>query len=206
MKKILLIIAVFAFIAKGIFIFSSFTEAKDKYKTGDIIFIISASGQGKAIQLATKSKYTHVGMIFKEGDETYVYHAVEPVMKSTLSDFVAYSEDGKYVVKRLKDQAVLNEAVDGKMLAMAKKLLGKHYDIYFNWKDDEWYCSEFVWKLYQRNYGIEVGKLRPLKDFDLPSPAVKEIMAKRYGTNIPLEENMISPGDMYNSDLLITVQ
>jgi len=32
-------------------------------KTGDILFISSGGAQGKAIELATKSKYTHVGMV-----------------------------------------------------------------------------------------------------------------------------------------------
>ena len=64
------------------------------------------------------------------------------------------------------------------------------------------YCSEFVWKLYNHALGIDIGKLRPLKDFDLTHPAVKDIMKKRYGKNIPYNENMISPGDMYDSDLL----
>ncbi|MFL5754584.1 MAG: YiiX family permuted papain-like enzyme [Bacteroidia bacterium] len=206
MKKIVILLSVLIIAILGICAVSETGKSKNNFKTGDIIFIISSSGQGKAIQLATKSKYTHVGMIFREGDQTYVYHAVEPVMKSTLDDFISFSEDGKYVVKRLKDPLVLSPGKNAKMLEMAKALLGKHYDIYFNWKDDEWYCSEFVWKLYQRTYGIEVGKLRPLKDFDLSSQVVKDIMAKRYGSDIPLTENMISPGDMFNSELLVEVK
>lgn len=174
-------------------------------KTGDILFITSASGQGKAIQLATKSKFTHVGIVFVEKGKTYVYHAVEPVMKSTLDEFLSYSSDGKFVAKRMKG-AVLNESTNEKMREMATGLLGKHYDIYFNWKDDEWYCSEFVWKLYERNYKTEVGKLRPLKDFDLSSDIVQKIMKKRYGKNIPYEEKMISPQDMFDSELLEEVK
>ena len=34
-------------------------------KEGDIIFQTSTSSQSKAIQLATHSKYSHVGIIFK---------------------------------------------------------------------------------------------------------------------------------------------
>ncbi len=174
-------------------------------KTGDILFITSSGGQGKAIQLATKSIYTHVGVVFVENGVTYVYHAVEPVMKSTLREFLDFSEDGKYTAKRLKGN-VLNEASNEKMRQMAIGLLGEHYDIYFNWKDDEWYCSEFVWKLYERNYDMEIGKLRPLKDFDLSSPVVQKIMKKRYGNNIPYEEKMISPQDMFDSELLEEVK
>ncbi|MGZ3863493.1 MAG: YiiX family permuted papain-like enzyme [Bacteroidia bacterium] len=175
---------------------------KRKLKTGDILFITSSSGQGKAIQLATKSKFTHVGVVFVENDKVYVYHAVEPVMKSTLDEFLQFSEDGKYTAKRLKKGLLLTDATNEKMRKMAVGLLGKHYDIYFNWKDDEWYCSEFVWKLYERNYHLQIGTLRPLKDFDLSSDVVKTVMKKRYGNNIPYDEKMISPQDMFDSPLL----
>jgi len=177
-----------------------------KLKTGDILFITSASGQGKAIQLATKSKYTHVGIVFVENGNTYVYHAVEPVMKSTLDEFLQYSSDGKYTVKRLKDSTILKSADIEKMRQAALKLVGKHYDIYFNWNDEEWYCSEFIWKLYQRNCSLEIGKLRPLKDFDLSSKEVQTIMKKRYGNKIPYNEMMISPQDMFESTLLEEVK
>lgn len=188
-------------------IFYQFSCKQDqpKLKTGDILFITNPGGQGKAIQLATHSKYTHVGVVFVENGKTYVYHAVEPVMKSSLEEFLNYSANGKFVAKRMKGN-VLNDISNEQMRKLASSLLGRHYDIYFNWKDDEWYCSEFVWKLYARVYKKEVGKLRPLKDFDLSSPIVKTIMEKRYGKNIPYKEKMISPQDMFDSELLEEVK
>ncbi|MBK7311413.1 MAG: YiiX family permuted papain-like enzyme [Sphingobacteriaceae bacterium] len=171
-------------------------------KSGDIIFIINPAGQGKAIQLATKSKYTHVGIVFIEDGKTYVYHAVEPVSKSTLSDFISMSEDGTYSIKRLKDQGLLTDKILKQMSSEANLKLGIHYDLGFNWSDEELYCSEYVWKLYDHALKIELGKLRPLKEFDLSHPKVQQIMKQRYGKHIPYEEKMISPGDMYNSTLL----
>ena len=88
------------------------------------------------------------------------------------------------------------------MLQEAKSKLGTHYDLGFSWSDKELYCSEFVWKLYNHALKIEVGKLRPLKEFDLSHPVVKSIMEQRYGKKIPLEEKMISPGDMFTSNLV----
>jgi hypothetical protein len=101
---------------------------------------------------------------------------------------------------------LLTDKTNEQMRLMATGLLNKHYDIYFDWKDNEWYCSEFVWKLYNRNYKLEIGKLRPLKDFDLSSKQVQAIMKKRYGKNVPYDEPMISPEDMFNSDLLEEVK
>lgn len=175
------------------------------YKPGDIIFITSSSGQGKAIQLATKSKYTHVGIILQDGPDMMVYHAVEPVKKSTFNDFLKYSEDGQYELMRLKDP----QALDAKTLAAitdeAKKMLGRHYDLAFAWDDRELYCSEYVWKLYKHNANLEIGQPKPLGSFDLSSPIVKKKLQERYGNNIPLKENMISPGNMHDSPLLVKV-
>jgi len=183
-----------------------YSQTESQLKTGDIVFISNSGGQGKAIQLATKSKYTHVGIIFIESGVVYVYHAVEPVTKSTFKDFLKYSADNKYVVKRLENQTTLNDKTNEQMRAMAINLLNKHYDIYFDWKDNEWYCSEFVWKLYNRNYKIDLGVLRSMKDFDLSSKEVQAVMKKRYGTKIPYDEPMISPEDIFNSSLLEEVK
>ncbi len=169
---------------------------------GDIIFIQHSSGQGKAIQLATKSKFTHVGILFIENGKPMVYHAVEPVKVNSLAEFIAMSEDGRYEIKHLKNKAQLTDAAIAQMLKEAKSKLGTHYDLAFNWSDEELYCSEFVWKLYFNALKLELGALKPLKDFDLSHPIVKALMEKRYGKQIPLNEKMISPGDMFSSSLL----
>ena len=67
------------------------------------------------------------------------------------------------------------------------------------------YCSELVWKLYQRSTGLEVGKLATLSSFDLSHPVVKEKLKERYGDNIPMDERVISPQAIVDSDLLETV-
>lgn len=194
MKKLFLIVLLFV----SLFVSAQSPQVKD----GDMIFIVNPSGQGKAIQLATKSKYTHVGIVFYENGKPFVYHAVEPVSVNTLEEFIAMSSDGKCEVRRLKNAAALTRENVSSMLKEAKSLLGVHYDIYFGWSDKELYCSEFVWKLYNKYTHLEIGKLRPLKDFDLSHPAVKQIMKSRYGNNIPYEEKMISPGDMFESELV----
>ena len=198
-KHIFLLSSLLAFFLLTGFIY---LKSEKPLKNGDIVFIVNPSGQGKAIQLATKSKYTHVGIVLIENGKTMVYHAVEPVSKNTFDQFVDMSADGKYYIKRLKDQSILTEANLKKIVTEARSQLGIHYDLAFNWGDDELYCSEFVWKLYKHNLGIDIGKLRPLKDFDLTNPAVKQKLTERYGKNIPMNENMISPGDMYDSELL----
>lgn len=178
-----------------------------EFQSGDLIFHTSISSQSKAIQLATHSQYSHCGIIYKEGDKYFVFEATGPVKSTPLKRWIARGQDGKYVVKRLKNAAeVLTPAVLEKMKQEGNKLKGKKYDLTFEWSDDRIYCSELIWKVYQRATGLEVGKLDVLGNFDLSSETVKKIMKKRYGDKVPMNEPVISPAAVFDSDLLVTVK
>jgi uncharacterized protein YycO len=176
-------------------------------KNGDIIFQTSLSGQSKAIQLATKSKYSHCGIIYIDNGQFYVYEAVQPVKTTPFDEWVARGKNGHYVIKRLKnaDQILTNEILQ-KMIQEGEKFKGKNYDFTFEWSDDKIYCSELIWKIYKRATGIEIGKLEKLSDFDLTSEAVKKKIKERYGDNIPMGESVISPAAIFDSEYLITVK
>ncbi|MFT7606084.1 MAG: hypothetical protein ACI8VT_003682, partial [Saprospiraceae bacterium] len=62
--------------------------------------------------------------------------------------------------------------------------------------------SELVWKIYYQAFGIKIGELQKIKDFDLSDPVVKAKARERYGNNIPLEELIITPDRMFQSDKL----
>jgi len=180
--------------------------AETVLKDGDLIFQTSLSQQSQAIQLATKSKYSHCGIIYKEGNEYYVYEAIQPVSTTPLKDWIDRGKDDHYVVKRLKDaDKVLTPSTLKKMKMAGGKLNGKNYDLYFDWSDDRIYCSELLWKIYKDGAGIELGRLQKLSDFDLNNPAVKQKLKERYGNAIPKDEKVISPAAIFNSDLLYTV-
>ncbi len=189
-------------------IVSTFSKSVNApFQSGDLIFQSSTAGQGQAIQLATHSKYSHVGILFEREGQLVVYEAVQPVKITPLHDFIHRDKNGAYVVKRLKNaKEVLTPEVLQKMKAIGKRFLGKNYDLYFEWSDERIYCSELVWKMYKEATGLEIGKLQPLSDFDLTHPAVKEKIRERYGQNIPLDEWMISPGAMFDSEELYTVK
>lgn len=175
-------------------------------KDGDLIFQTSLSAQSKAIQLATKSKYSHCGLIYKNGKNFYVFEAVQPVKRTPLDKWIARGQDGKYVIKRLKNaDQVLTPKILAKMKRLGDQFNGKNYDLTFEWSDDKIYCSELIWKIYQRATGIEIGKLEKLSDFDLASEAVRQKMKERYGNKIPTEEIVISPASIFDSELLTTV-
>ena len=178
---------------------------ESKLHNGDIIFQSSQSGQSKAVQLATHSKYSHVGLIYIENKKTYVLEAVQPVKKTLLSDWIKHGDGEKYVVKRLKSNSDVINSGGEKIITEYRNFDGKNYDIYFGWSDKEIYCSELVWKIYKQAFDIELCELRKLKSFDLSSKEVKQIMEKRYGDKIPYDEDVVAPSDLDESILLETV-
>lgn len=216
MKKILLILLLVLMFIAGFSVYNKHNTPKHLAETavitkadnaeiqnGDLIFQTSLSGQSKAIQLATQSRYSHCGILYKDGGDYYVFEAVQPVKRTPLKQWIARGQDGHYVIKRLKNAAqVLTPATIAQMKRVGEQFSGKNYDLTFEWSDDKIYCSELIWKIYQRATGLEIGQLQQLKNFDLSSPVVRNIMKARYGNHIPLEETVISPEAIFESDLL----
>ena len=183
------------------------THLDTNFREGDIVFQTSGSGQSLAIQLATHSPYSHCGILIEKNGQLLVFEAVQPVKFTPIDQWIKRGDDQFYVVKRLiKADSILNETSIHNMRKLALDFEGKDYDLPFEWSDDKLYCSELVYKLYQKTTGLEVGKLASMKDFDLSSSIVKRIMKERYGTAIPLDQQVISPAAIFESPLLVTVK
>ncbi len=92
-----------------------------------------------------------------------------------------------------------------KLRQAGARFQSKPYDSYFEWSDKRIYCSELVWKIYDRGLSIRVGRLQKVRDLDLSDPIVKAKMKERYGNKVPMDEIVVSHGEMFSSDLLVTV-
>jgi hypothetical protein len=180
------------------------TACTQQYRDGDIIFQSSPSRQSAAIEEATQSPYSHCGIIFYENNVAYVYEAVQPVGKRRLDEWIESGVNAEFVVKRL-DTVQLTENKIKALKSYAIEQFGKNYDGKFNWSDKEMYCSELVYKCYWNACQIKLATPKPLREFNIDGPIVRKIMKERYGNDIPYDEPMISPDQLVNSSLLITV-
>ncbi len=173
---------------------------------GDLVFQSFSSSQTRAIRLATKSRFSHVGMVLRHDGTLMVCEAVGPVKFTPVDEWIDRDPGRHFVVKRLKNaETVLTADNLAKLARTAASFEGKPYDSAFNWSDEKIYCSELVWKSYYRGLGIETGRLRKLGDFDLSSAEVRRKLRERYRRGVPLEETVISPQDVFESDLLTSV-
>jgi len=175
-------------------------------RDGDIVFHTSRSAQSLAIQLATKSPYSHMGIVYLRDGKPFVFEAVQPVKLTPLAEWTARGERQQFVAKRLRDaDSTLTAETLSKMRAVGEQLAGKDYDPYFEWSDERIYCSELVWKVFERGAGIELGERQMIAEFDLSHPAVQEKLKERYGERVPLDEVVISPAAIFAAADLETV-
>jgi hypothetical protein len=175
-------------------------------RNGDIVFQTSRSAQSQAIQLATKSPYSHMGIVYLRDGAAYVFEATQPVKLTPLGDWIERGARRHFAAKRLRDaETRLTPAVLERMRAAGEEFTGKDYDLYFEWSDERVYCSELVWKIFERGAGIEIGTLATISSFDLSAPAVKAKLRERWGDHVPLDETVISPAAMFAAPELETV-
>ena len=174
-------------------LFCSAGHAAAELKDGDIIFHTSRSAQSLAVQRATGSRYSHMGIVLMRGGKPHVFEAVSTVRYTPL--------------KRLRDaDRLLTPEAVAKLRARTSDFEGRPYDLTFEWSDQRIYCSELVWKLYQRALGVRIGELQKIREFNLADPAVRAKMRERYGDRVPMDEPVISPVAMFESPLLRTVE
>lgn len=165
---------------------------------GDVIFQTSKSSQSVAIQRATDSPWSHMGLIVFRDGAPLVFEASAAVRFTPLQTWIDHGEGGHYVVKRLKDaDSRLTPAAREKAATAMRRFQGKKYDPSFGWSDDRLYCSELVWKIVKEAVGVEIGQPQRLREFRLDDPAVSAKLRERYGDEIPLDEPVISPAAMF---------
>ena len=174
-------------------------------KEGDIVFQTIPSPQALAIQIATRSKFNHVGVVLMHGGKLMIYEAYGHVVFTPIDAWVERDTNRHVVVKRLRAaDSVLTKSSIAKLESAALRFDGRPYDFGFSWSDKELYCSELVWKIFHGALGINLGALRKLESFDLSSPIVQAKLREQHPNGIPMEETVISPQDIYESGLLVT--
>jgi uncharacterized protein YycO len=184
----------------------AFADSVYEPRAGDIVFEISGSAQAKAVRIATGATYTHNGVVLMVDGIPHVIEAGGKSVKYTTLKKWLGRENRPIVVKRLEQAAtVLTPAALERMRAVADEFAGRRYDRVFSWSDDELYCTELVWKIFERGAGVEIGLTATMGDFDLSHPKVQAILRERYGDNPPLGETVISPSAMFAADALQTV-
>lgn len=196
-------------------IFSQCAAAFDfnNLQVGDLIFHKSQSQQSAAISEATKSPWTHVGVIIKKPNDLAWYVAEARLTSldiNTLDNFVNRGIGQEFVVKRFSN-AVLDMSNSDYQAVLVDTIMafgGQKYDIFFEWSNKAIYCSELPWKAYRKAFMVMAGNLQEIGELDLTGPNIRKLVEAREaikGSPINLSEPIITPIRMMDSPSLITV-
>lgn len=170
----------------------------ERIKEGDVIFHTSTSSQSPLIQIGTRSKITHCGIIVMRDGKPYVLETRRTLVLTPLDQFIARGVDGKYWIKRSdKENIKINYA----------KYLGKRYDSAFSFDNDIYYCSELVYDIYLKQLGIQLCEPKRVGDYLVLGtshlPIIQETLKNR---GITLEQYAVAPVDIFNSEHLKSVK
>jgi hypothetical protein len=169
---------------------------------GDLVFETSGSQQSAAIQWATRSRWSHVGIVERRGSEVAVIEALGKVSRTPWRAWTRRAlRGGPYLVLRPRD---LGPAQRAAAVAEARRFLGRPYDARFGWSDDRVYCSELVVKAYQRGAGVTLGKLERLGDLRLTG--IEGAMERRWGGPIPRDLRLVTPASLAEDPRLAPVR
>ena len=201
-KHLLILLLITGTALRGFFVFKKRGPNYERLQTGDIVFQDTGGEQGEAVEAATGSKFTHCGVVFEQNGTLYVLEAVQPVSVVKLSQFRGRSQ--VFHARRLKDPGKIDVPALAKGLAWGRKQIGKDYDPLFQWDDETLYCSELVWKVYEKSTGLKLCEPRTFQSYVLDQPAVRRVIEQRYGDigKLPANEPVVAPSDLAASPLL----
>lgn len=147
-------------------------------KTGDIVFQTTTGLQSNAIMFASRSIYTHMGMIEVDAKgKPLVIEAVGPVRTIPFDRWIKKGVGERVTVKRMTS---LSEN-DAKTAArQAKTYEGRPYDIYFYESRDEIYCSELVYAAFKEGPNITLGKEEKVADLNIDNGAARSLIKQRW--------------------------
>lgn len=174
-------------------------EATYMPQEGDFVFqSVPQSDLTEAIEGATQSPYSHVGLVLRKNDSWYVREAIGPVTDTPLEEWV---ERGRYEQAfdafRLRDEFKLYIP---KLIQASGSFLERPYDFRYDLDDETIYCSELLYKSMIIASGIPLGELQRLGDLNWQP--YRATIEKYEGGKPPLDRRMITPKSLAEADEL----
>jgi hypothetical protein len=167
--------------------------ARPAVQSGDLVFETSRSSQSAAIQLATASRWSHVGIVEVAPDGAVsVIEALGKVTATPWPRWLARARRGGDVLV-LRPHGLSADRRGAAALA-ARGFLGRPYDARFGWGDDRIYCSELVVKAYERGAGLSFGRRERLGDLHLAG--LERAAARRWGGPLPRDLVLVTPASV----------
>ncbi|MFA6289993.1 MAG: YiiX/YebB-like N1pC/P60 family cysteine hydrolase [Opitutaceae bacterium] len=168
---------------------------------GDIVFqSLPHLDLVDAIEAVTESPWSHCGILVKRDGRWMVAEAIGQVRYTPLYVWMVRGRRSVIESYRVRN---LSPASAPRIKVGVDKLIGRSYDFRYAPDDDEIYCSELVYKVYDRELGIKIGEWEKLGDLNW-KPMEKFIRSME-GVRLPLSREMITPIGLTRSPVVVRV-
>ena len=165
---------------------------------GDVVVQSLPRGElTELIEGATKSNYSHVGIVVKKEGEFLINEAIVNVHDTPIFNWIRRGRRNKFAVYRLKPEYQVHIF---KTIAELEKYQGLYYDFSYDFDDVYIYCSELIFKAFKDASGLEMGEIKRLGQLNW-QPYKKTILKMENG-RLPLDRTMITPIDLVKSEYL----
>lgn len=163
---------------------------------GDIVFQSLPRGDlVHAIETITESPWSHCGVLLRKDGGWVVAEAIGEVRLTPLHLWVMRGRGSRIDAYRVKDFSAsglpaLQTEID--------RMMGRPYDFRYAPEDAEIYCSELVYKAYDRGCGTQIGVWEKLGELNWKP--VEAFIRQMENGALPLERPMISPVGLTRSE------
>jgi len=161
-------------------------------QAGDLIFQSSPhSPLVDLIEGASESHYSHCGILAQENGQWVVYEASRTVVATPYDTFINRGRGQGFAVYRFKD------AYQGNIPDIIEKThayLGQPYDFRYRLDEEHIYCSELIYKAFEKVTGQPLGKLTKMSD--LKWQPYEKLIKELEGGPVPLDRQIITPIDL----------
>jgi hypothetical protein len=176
----------------GVAVSAPTRAAAPALRPGDLVLETSSSSQSRAIRWATRSPWSHVGIVDVAADGTFIVEAIGKVSRTPWETWRRRARRGGDLLV-LRPRGV-PDPLRAAAVERAKGFLGRRYDARFGWGDDRLYCSELVVKAYERAAGVSFGRRERLGDLRLAG--LRGAIEARWGGPVPEDLVLVTPASI----------
>jgi hypothetical protein len=153
-----------------------------------------------AIEGATESPFSHCGILHRTDAGWVVVEAIGPVRETPLAEWIAQGRRKRFAAYRL--DARYRTRIPA-FIRAAQSYAGRPYDIHYDLDDEAIYCSELIYKGFERSTGEQLGKLQKLGDLKWQAHA--QVIREIEGGKVPVDRVMITPRSVSEAPQLTKV-
>ncbi len=181
-------------------------QTESRLRDGDLVFFGLSNVVFRQLAAATNSWTSHLGIVFKsENGKWMVAESLIPFSRKTeFCHFIQRGYKKYFEIHRLKSSFPENKKSE--LISEIDQRMGKPYDLGFNYNTSKMFCSKFVYDIFYKILGVQVGHLQTFRDLQNQNPTYDFSFWKYwFGGRIPWERQTVTPASQVEDEDLVEI-